>query len=138
MSRRVETAFLPAALEIQEAPPSPTGRAILWTIPVFFVLPLAWAALSEVDIVLVAQGHIIPSGHSKTVQPLDVGTVRTIHVKEGQQVQAGDVLIELDTTPAGTDVKRLRKGPAMQPAKSTDISRSPTGCIANTCQRHRS
>ena len=63
MSWSIETTFLPAALEIQETSPSPAGRAILWTILAFFTLAVVWASLSEVDIVAVAQGRIIPSGH---------------------------------------------------------------------------
>lgn len=107
MSRQAETAFLPAALEIQEAPPSPAGRAIVWTILACFILTIVWATFSEVDIVSVAQGRIIASGHSKTVQPLEIGTVTAIHVTEGQAVTAGEVLIELDPSSARADVSRL-------------------------------
>src|SRR6516165_129601 len=45
-----ELAFLPAALEIVETPPSPIGRAIGVTIIALFGLALAWASLGEVDI----------------------------------------------------------------------------------------
>ncbi len=108
MSHRLETAFLPAALEIQETPPSPAGRAIIAVILLSFCLSLAWATWSEVDIVSVSQGRIIPSGHSKTVQSLEIGTVRAILVSEGQSVRAGDVLIELDPSAARADVERLK------------------------------
>jgi len=108
MSRQSETAFLPAALEIQETPPSPAGRATVAIILLFFSLSFAWAALSRVDIVSVAPGRIIPSGHSKTVQPLEIGTVIAIHVTEGQRVAAGDVLIQLDPGAALADVTRLK------------------------------
>mgnify|MGYP001823753147 CR=1 FL=1 len=109
MSRNPETAFLPAALEIQAAPPAPAGRAILWSILGFFTLAVAWAAFSEVDIVTVAQGRIIPSGHSKTVQPLEIGAVSAIHVVEGQSVLAGDPMIELDPSRVQADVHRLEE-----------------------------
>jgi hemolysin D len=108
MNRHSEMAFLPAAIEIQETPPSPAGRAIVAIILLFFVLSLAWATLSEVDIVSVAPGRIIPSGHSKTVQPLEIGTVIVIDVTEGQRVAAGDVLIQLDPGAALADVTRLQ------------------------------
>ena len=109
MSRNPETLFLPAALEIQAAPPAPAGRAILWSILGFFTLAVAWAAFSEVDIVTVAQGRIIPSGHSKTVQPLEIGAVSAIHVVEGQSVRAGDPMIELDPSRVQADVHRLEE-----------------------------
>ena len=48
---RHELAFLPAALEIVETPPSPLGRTIAVTIIAVFCLGLAWASLGEVDII---------------------------------------------------------------------------------------
>src|SRR5712671_7788264 len=93
-----ELAFLPAALEIVETPPSPIGRAIGATIIMVFVLALAWACLGTVDIVATASGKIIPSGRSKVIQPFEIGVVRTIRVHDGDTVKAGDVLIELDPT----------------------------------------
>lgn len=107
MSRTTETAFLPAALEIEQTPPSPAGRAIVWLILIVFVSAIVWASLGQVDIVAVAQGRIIPSGHSKTVQPLEIGTVTAIHVTEGQRVETGEMLIELDPTSVEADVDRL-------------------------------
>jgi hemolysin D len=93
-----ELAFLPAALEIVETPPSPIGRAIGATIIMVFVLALAWACLGTVDIVATASGKIIPSGRSKVLQPFEIGVVRAIRVHDGDTVKAGDVLIELDPT----------------------------------------
>lgn len=107
MRREVETAFLPAALEIERTPASPAGRAIIWTIVALFIAAGGWAALSEVDIVVVAQGRIIPSGHSKAVQALEMGTVTGIHVADGQDVEAGEVLIELDSDSTTADVTNL-------------------------------
>ena len=107
MSKNSEIAFLPAALEIQETPPSPTGRSIIWIIVLFFLAAWIWAWFGHVDIVAVAQGRIIPSGHSKVVQPLVLGTVTAINVEEGQAVQAGEVLMTLDASSAEADVARL-------------------------------
>jgi hemolysin D len=95
---RDELAFLPAALEIVETPPSPIGRAIGASIIALFVLALLWASLGQVDIVATATGKIIPTGHSKVIQPFETGVVRAIRVADGQTVDAGDVLIELDPT----------------------------------------
>jgi hemolysin D len=103
-----ELAFLPAALEVVETPPSPIGRAIGATIIAVFCLALAWACLGTVDIVAIAPGRIIPSGSTKTIQPFDTGVVRAIHVYEGQSVKAGDVIIELDPTMTEADVEHAR------------------------------
>jgi hemolysin D len=93
-----ELAFLPAALEIVETPPSPIGRAIGISVMALFCLALAWASFGTVDIVATAPGKIIPTGRTKTIQPFETGVVSAIHVRDGQTVKAGDVLIELDPT----------------------------------------
>jgi hemolysin D len=106
--RDFELEFLPAALEIAETPPSPVGRMIGATIIGFFCLALAWAFWGTVDIVASAPGRIIPSGRTKTVQPFEIGVVRAIHVRDGQTVKAGDVLIELDPTISGAERDHLQ------------------------------
>ena len=86
-SRRASTEFLPAVLEIQQAPPSPVGRAILWTIMAVFASGVLWATLGWIDIVATAQGKIIPSGYSKVIQPYETGVITAIHVQDGQVVK---------------------------------------------------
>lgn len=100
--------FLPAALEVQETPPSPVGRAVIWLIVLFFVIALTWSYFGEIDIVAVAHGKIIPSGRVKVIQPAELGVVRAIHVQEGQWVDEGDLLIELDRTTSSADRERVR------------------------------
>jgi membrane fusion protein, hemolysin D len=96
--RREELAFLPAALEIVETPPSPIGRAIGASIMLLFGAALVWAWWGTIDIVASATGKIVPSGRIKIIQPFETGVVRSIRVQDGQAVRAGDVLIELDPT----------------------------------------
>jgi hemolysin D len=106
--RKDELAFLPAALEIVETPPSPVGRAVVFTIIAVFIAALAWASIGTVEIVAVAPGKIIPSGRTKTIQPFETGVVRAIYVRDGQGVKAGDVLIELDPTMTGAELGHLK------------------------------
>jgi len=91
-----ERAFLPAALEIVETPPSPIGRAISAVIVALFCLALIWATFGHIDIIAYASGKIVPSGRVKLIQPFEIGVVRAIHVRDGQSVKAGEALIELD------------------------------------------
>ena len=90
--------FLPAVLEIQQVPPSPIGRALIWTIAAAFTAAVLWASFGRIDIVATAQGKIIPSGYSKIVQPYESGVIAAIHVQDGQAVKQGDLLIDLDAT----------------------------------------
>jgi hemolysin D len=102
-----EAEFLPAVLEIQDRPPSPLGRAVAFTIVAVFASAVVWASVGHIDIVAVAQGKIIPSGSSKVIQPLESGVIAAIHVRDGQVVKKGQVLIELDPTQTDAEQERL-------------------------------
>ena len=106
---RSEHEFLPAAQEIIEKPPSPGFRYLLLATCLFMVIALAWAFIGRVDIVAVASGKIVASGNAKIIQPLDIGTVRAIHVRNGQFVHAGQLLLELDPTLATADEAQSTK-----------------------------
>ena len=98
-----EYEFLPAALEIMEKPASPGMRALLILFCALLVLALIWAILGRIDVVAVASGKTVPGSSIKVVQPIEIGAVRAIHVRNGQFVQAGDLLIELDPTLSQAD-----------------------------------
>jgi hemolysin D len=98
-----ERAFLPAALEIVETPPSPIGRAIGVVIIALFCLAVIWATFGHVDIIAYASGKVVPSGRVKLIQPFETGVVSAIHVHDGQSVKAGQVLIELDPSIAAAE-----------------------------------
>jgi hemolysin D len=108
LRRGDETAFLPAALEVVETPPSPVGRAVAATVMAFFCLALVWVTVGTVDMVATAPGKIVPSGRTKVIQPFETGVVHAIHIRDGQSVRAGDVLIELDSTMNGAEVEHVK------------------------------
>ncbi|WP_280191081.1 HlyD family type I secretion periplasmic adaptor subunit [Delftia sp. PS-11] len=111
-----EAAFLPAALSLQETPVHPAPRRVAWTIMALFVAALAWSIIGRIDIVAVAPGRIIVSDRTKVVQPLERSVVRRILVKDGDHVQAGQPLVELDPTNAQADKSSLRE--ALKEAQS--------------------
>ena len=99
--------FLPAALEIQATPPHPLARWLTWSIAALVMIAVIWAMTGEIDIVASAEGKIVPGSRVKKIQPLENAVVKTILVKEGQYVQQGDALIELDNTLTYADQTRL-------------------------------
>src|SRR3954471_20983827 len=99
--------FLPAALEILETPASPVGRAVGATLILFFALAVAWATFGHVDIIATASGKIVPTGRTKTIQPLETGIVSAIHIRDGDRVAAGQVLIELNRTVTEAERRRV-------------------------------
>jgi hemolysin D len=99
--------FLPAALEILETPASPAGRAVGATVILFFALAITWATIGHVDIIATASGKIVPTGRTKTIQPLETGIVSAIYVQDGDRVTAGEVLVELDRTVTQAERKHI-------------------------------
>ena len=105
--RSDEAEFLPAALSLQQQAVSPAPRVAMWLLIAFAAQALAWSVLGRVDIVATAQGKIIPSEGTQVVQPIGTATVKAIHVREGQAVRAGDLLIELDGTVTRAEQQRI-------------------------------
>lgn len=106
--RVADRAFLPAALEILETPPSPVRMALILLVAVFLAVVLVWAAVGQIDIVAVAQGKVQPTGRVKVVQPLETGRVVAVEATNGRHVEAGDVLVRLDPTDAIAEETALR------------------------------
>lgn len=104
-----ESEFLPAILEITENPVSPTVRILIRTVVAIIAVAFLWSVFGHVEEVAVAPGKIIPSGYVKVIQPESKGVVKSIHVKDGQTVKQGDLLIELDQTFSGADLARIKK-----------------------------
>lgn len=70
---------------------------------------IAWAALSKVDEVAVAPGKIIPSDRVLPVRAITGDIIGAVKVEEGQPVQKGDTLVELNATHLQIEVNRLEK-----------------------------
>ncbi len=101
-----ELAFLPAHLELVETPVNPLPKYTVRIIIVIFLVALLWACIGKLDIVAVAIGKTVPSGRTKIIQPLESGVVSAIHVKDGQYVKAGQVLVDLDAVSAHADATK--------------------------------
>ncbi len=74
------------------------ARALLYGVALAVLLLLLWAAFAEVDEVARGEGRVIPSRQLQVVQSFDGGVVEEILVQEGQVVNAGDLLLRIDST----------------------------------------
>lgn len=123
--RSTDQQFLPAALEILETPASPARIVLIWTICGMLAAGLVWSCLAKIDIYATATGRVQPGGRSKVLQPFDIGKVAALHVHNGSQVHAGDLLVELDPTDAIADQRsaatQLAEYDAEVPRRSAEI-----------------
>lgn len=74
--------------------PNLTFWAAALTIVVFFT----WAANAEIDQFTRAQGQVIPSSRTQVIQSSDGGVIEEMAVKEGDQVEKGQILVKLERT----------------------------------------
>lgn len=76
----------------------PAPRRARWTLRVVcagFIALLAWASVAKIDQVTRAQAQIIAAARTQVVQAPDGGVITVLHVKEGDTVTAGQLLVTL-------------------------------------------
>jgi len=78
--------------------PGRGGALIVWSVMAMLLLFFLWASLFELDEVTVGVGKVIPSSHEQIVQSLEGGILKELKVREGDVVEAGQVLALLDPT----------------------------------------
>lgn len=98
-----EREFLPAHLELTETPVSIAPKLVARLIVLFAFIALIWSILGKVEIVAVSTGKTLPSGHSKTIQPLETSVIKKLLVKDGDKVKKGDLLVELSGIGSDSD-----------------------------------
>lgn len=100
--------FMPSLLEIIERPAHKAGTVIIIGIFTLLIGAIIWACVSKIDVVITASGSVQPIGNLNVVKAYSGGTVKSINVSEGEFVNQGDVLIELDAESLEIDVNQLQ------------------------------
>jgi HlyD family secretion protein len=105
---------LPVILEFQQpstaiinAPIPRSAQGMVWVVASMVFALIVIAAVLPVDQVVTARGIVVSQAPTILVQPLETSIVRSIEVREGQRVHAGDVLARLDPTFAEADLVAL-------------------------------
>ena len=99
--------FMPSLLEIIERPAHKAGTIIILGVFTLLIAAIIWACLSKIDVVVTSSGSVQPIGNINVVQSYAGGFVKSIDVKEGDYVHAGDLLIELNTETLDVDEEQL-------------------------------
>jgi adhesin transport system membrane fusion protein len=84
------------------------ARILVKTILIALALFIMWTAVALVDEITKAEGKVIPSSQIQILQSMDGGIVVEINVKEGQVVDAGQVLLRVDPTRFESSVRENR------------------------------
>ena len=102
-----------------------TGRISLigyGAIAVFFGVFGLWAITAPLTGASIAQGRIAAAGENQQIQHLEGGIIKTIHVKEGEQVDQQDALFTLDDTQTRSNMQRLQRQIVSLEARLTRLS----------------
>ena len=84
------------------------ARVLLRAIGLVILLFITWAALARLDEVTRGDGKVIPSRQVQVLQSIDGGLVSEILVREGDVVQADQLLVKIDETRFVSSVKENR------------------------------
>lgn len=107
-----DSAYMDALRAAQLVESTPRANAVLWLMAATLVAALAWASLTEVDVVSRSQARVIPDGREQVIASLEGGLLAQLFVREGAPVTRGQPLAQIDPTrfeaqQAETDARRL-------------------------------
>jgi adhesin transport system membrane fusion protein len=112
VTRRGDQAFLSGVRAAQVVEATPHVAWALYLMIVAVAAALGWASLARVDEITKADGRVVPEGREQVIASLEGGILGALFVHEGQQVEVGQDLAQLDPTrfeaqQAESQVKRL-------------------------------
>ncbi len=100
--------FQSDAVEIEHRAPPRIARLTLYGVSALILSAIAWASLSYVDEIVVAQGRLVTTQPTIVVQPFETSIVRSIDVSAGDVVRMGQTLATLDATFSQSNVNQQR------------------------------
>lgn len=78
-------------------------------ISIFVGIFVLWMGLAPLDSAAVAPGQVVVASKKKQIQHLEGGVVDKIYVKDGDEVKAGDVLVEIKNAQVASSIDILKK-----------------------------
>ncbi|MEH1875183.1 HlyD family efflux transporter periplasmic adaptor subunit [Nostoc sp.] len=85
------------------------SRTIMITLMALACFGMAWAYFAKIEQVVPATGQLKPQGTVKEVQAPVSGVVKTVNVKDGQEVKPGDLLLTFDSIASVAELNSLNK-----------------------------
>ena len=106
--KRLRYDFLPSMLEIIERPANKAAGFIIWMIVLTFASVLVWAYFYKLDIVVTANGVMVPENNLVLVQSENGGRVSEVYVEDTQTVKKGDPVFVINQTSNEMDIDKLK------------------------------
>ena len=103
MNEQPQQTKRPAKASLHE-PPLPKSSMVIWIIGLGLLVFFIWAALFKLEEVSTGTGKVIPSSKEQIIQSLEGGILTKLDVKEGDIVEKGTILAQLDPTRFASNV----------------------------------
>ena len=86
------------------------ARKAIWLLSIFIIvcLTVLWAVFSRLEVVVTAQGSIVPAAAVKTLQNLEGGILESLFVRPGDTVIIGQKVAQIDATQYESDMRSLK------------------------------
>lgn len=97
------------------------ARWFLYLVLAAFAVLVVWSYFAVIDEVTRGTGQVIPSSQLQRIQNPDGGVVQEIAVREGQRVEAGDVLMRIDPTRFVANLRENRSQALALEARATRL-----------------
>ena len=101
--------FQPDAIQIRDEKMPLWARLSVWSMLLIFLVALLWSCIAKVDVIVQAPGKIVSDKQIVALKPVDTQIIEKVHVKIGDIVKKGDVLITFDPTINNAEIDRLRR-----------------------------
>jgi HlyD family secretion protein/adhesin transport system membrane fusion protein len=99
---------LSLAIQLEEGGQPKLMRVAVWLVLALLGEAVAWASVTEVAQVARAPSEVVPAGSVIAVQHLEGGIVRKLAAREGELVEEGQTIMEIDRTAATAELDQLR------------------------------
>lgn len=117
---RARARFLAQAIELEEAGVSHIVRGAVYVIMAMLLAVVVWMSVTPITEVTVTSGEVVPVGYIHSIQHLEGGIIGDIRVRDGDRVQAGDLLVKFSPPATQSDLDQLN---VRQAALKLDLAR---------------
>ncbi|HZS45006.1 MAG TPA: HlyD family efflux transporter periplasmic adaptor subunit [Blastocatellia bacterium] len=127
----------PEVADVLTELPSWAARGLLYVVVGFVATALIWAYFSRVDVTVEARGSLVPEGYVRPVQSIGAGQVQAVRAREGDKVERGDIIVQLDGAELRGKLNKLREQ-LMTSREQLRQLQASKGPVAETLDRQNS
>lgn len=88
--------------------PSVQSNLMLWAITGLLVFLVAWAGISEIEVMTRGQGQVVPTLETQLVQSLEGGILAELNVSEGDAVKKGQILARIENVAFASEERGIQ------------------------------